>query len=124
MTGEGEDFLAARNVPYLDGVVRAARGEPAAVGAEGQAYVRIRDGLAREVAEQVPRGGIPNFDQLVIARGGQERAVGTERNANDQVRVADKGESGSAYQGDVRRGQPVRGRQVPDPHGLVLARRS
>ncbi len=92
MTLQPEDLPVRRHVPDLDSVLRAARGEPAAVGAKRQVHVGVWDGLSGEVAEALSRDGIPELHGLVIARRGQEpTVVGAERHAQYLVLVAAQG---------------------------------
>src|SRR5262249_18021673 len=82
------ELLLALDVPDLDGGVLAARGEPLAVRAEGDAVDRFL--VSAEILDLLAVGGIPETDRLVLvgrARG-EKRAVRAERDGPDQIGVA------------------------------------
>src|SRR5262249_59315505 len=107
---QGLDLLARHGVPDLRGVVRATRGNTAAVRAERHA--RNRALVAFEKAGLRNGRGIPHFDRLVPTRAGQAFAVGAEGQPADPFGVALEGEVGLPG-----------ARHVPDLDGVVATAR-
>jgi hypothetical protein len=105
MPAYGPHFRARPRFDDLHPARAGTPGQLAAVGAEGQAQdvpgiqvVRAQFGA--------PWGRVPHFHGTLVAGGGQQLAVGTERDAADGRRP---GQGAEAL---------ARGR-VPEPHGLA-----
>ena len=108
---EGQQVSTRRRIPDRHHVVfSAGRGDPLAVGAEGQSP----DGPDRvDPPEDQPAGDrLPEHQCASRARGGQRTAIGRERDRaiREQARFP------------VRADLPA-GLDVPDAHGRVVARR-
>src|SRR5205807_5179516 len=82
---ECHNLLAGRGIPDPDGVIPTARGEAAAVGAEGHSPALVRidhvecDSLNHREREGFPpRGDVPDLHRAVGAGGGETPAVRAE----------------------------------------------
>ena len=76
---EGEPFLAIRGVPHLHRLVKAARDDATAVGAERHAVNRGRVPLEDELLLAIL--GVPHLGRLVETARDDALAVGAERHA-------------------------------------------
>src|SRR5262249_40129906 len=81
--------LLAVHLPDLDQAIRAGRGQPLAIGAEGHGMDRCL--VTLEDIEALPAGHLPQPDLPVRAARGQELAVRAEGDAVDQAAVPGNG---------------------------------
>src|ERR1700733_8721857 len=78
---------AARgDIPELDSLVKARRGQMSAIGTETHASDHFL--VVNKRMEGLPGVDIPNADSLVIASRGQELSIGTEGHTTDPIGMA------------------------------------
>jgi len=79
--------LAGRAVPAVDAAIAGARGQDAAVRAEGQAVgARAADRQGR--VDRAARGRVPAYDRPVAAARREQAAIRADRHAAHFVGVA------------------------------------
>ena len=100
-------LLVRREIPQLDGLVRACRGQGLAVRDKGHGANAI--GVALEGGAFLAGGGIPELDGFVLAGGGQGLTVGGEGHGSDVISMAVEG------------GAFLTGGGIPELDGLVRA---
>src|SRR5262249_31099229 len=81
-----------RHGPDLDLALAAvAAGHRQEAAVRTKRHAADRAGLAEQVQESLARRGVPELDRLVLARRGQQPAVGAEGDAVDLVGMAVQG---------------------------------
>ena len=88
VTREAADGLPGAGVPEDQLALGAGRCQAGAVRVEGDRVDRVAGGQG---ADQLAGGGVPDLDRPVMARGGHAAAVGTVREATDDIAMPRQG---------------------------------